>query len=187
MAHIEYINDVTGSFQQAFGSDNRLNVSSRSDERAYYNSRDEEQCYTLVWTHLAATDAEESFYIKNNSTTLTLVVSSIGINCDTADTRFTLSFTDAAATNGTAVVPTNLNRHSSNAADGTFLHSAGGTAITVTPGDLIDFVHVANDAHVEMRLSDRVRLGQNDAIVLQFTENSGGTADAGGVVFFYYE
>lgn len=188
MARIEYINDETGSFQEAAGSDNRLNVSSRSDNRAYYNSRDDEQCYTIVYTHLAATDAEFSFYLKNTSSTLTMVVSSVGVNCDTVDTRFKLWFVTGTASNGASVTPTNLNRHSSNAADATALESAGGTAISGPALDaLIDMVHLQASGHEEFRLTDRVRLGQNDAIALEADENTAGTADIAGVVFFYFE
>ncbi len=186
MARIDYINDMTGSFQEAHGSDNRLNVSSRADNRGYYNSRDQEQAYGLSWTHLGATDAEESFYIKNDSTTLTLVISYFTVSCDTA-ARFTFAMTDATATNGTAIVPTNLNRHSSNAAVGTFLHSAGGTAITVTPGVNIEIFHCVANARLVIELGDRVRLGQNDAVVLQATEDHATTSDSAGTVFFYYE
>ena len=186
MARIDFVSDVTGSFQEAQGSDNRLNVSARADNRGYYNSRDREQCYALQWSHLGATDAEESFYIKNDSTTLTVVITSFTVSCDTA-ARFTFSFTDAAATNGTAIVPTNLNRHSSNAAVGTFLHSIGGTAITVTPGVPIDLFHCVANARLVLDLRARVRLGQNDAVVLQATEDHATTSDSAGTIFFYYE
>lgn len=188
MARIEYSNDVTGAFEEARGSDQRLNVSSRADGRAYYNSRDEGQCYSLVWTHLAATDAEYSFYLTNTSTTQFLVVSDVGINCDTVDTRFILWFVTGTASNGAAVTPTNLSQSSSNAASATALESAGGTAISgMTTAGKIDFVYLEASGHEEMHLSDRVRLGQNGAIALEFDENAATTADAGGSVFFYFE
>lgn len=188
MVRIEFVNDVTGSFQEAKGSDNRLNVSSRADDREYYNSRDEAQTYSIVWTHLAATDAEWSFYIKNTNTTKTLVLSTVGINTDTADSRFILWYVTGTAANGATVVPTNLNRVSSNAAIGTFLESAGGTAISgLTNSAKIDFVHLDANGHEEMHPAGRVRLGQNDAVALEYDENSAGTADAGGSVYFYFE
>jgi len=186
MARIEYISGVTGSFQEAHGSDNRLNVSARADNRAYYNSRDQGQSYALQWSHLGATDAEESWYIKNENTTLTLVVSSFTVSCDTA-ARFTFSLTNAVATNGTAIIPTNLNASSPHAAVGTFLHSIGGTAITVTPGLAIELFHTVANARLLIELGDRVRLGQNDACVLQATEDHATTSDSGGMILFYYE
>ena len=46
---ISYQNDATGSDERARGSDNRLNVSSRSDSRSYYNSRDNSAAFSLSW------------------------------------------------------------------------------------------------------------------------------------------
>ena len=188
MARIEYINDQNGSFQEAHGSDSRLNVSARTDGRRYYNSRDKGQTYSMVWTHLAATDAEYSFYLKNTSVNLTMVVSAVGVNSDTADSRFKLWFVTGTAANGASVTPTNLNKGVAHLAQATGLESAAGTAISgVSTDGLIDMLHLPADGHEEFRLHDTLRLGEGDAIALEFDENSGGTADAAGVVFFYYE
>lgn len=188
MPRIQFINDKTGTFQEVHGSDSRLNVSARADSRAYYNSRDEGRCFTLPWTHLAGSDGEVGFYLQNTSLSRELVVSSVGINCDTVNTRFKLWFVTGTAADGAVVTPTNLNRSSSNAAEANARESAAGTAISgLTLVDLIDFLHLQASGHQEFRLGDRVRLGQNDAIALEADENMAATADAGGVVFFYYE
>jgi len=188
MSKIEYENDISGAIESMRGSDNRANVSARSDNRAYYNSRDVQQCYTMTYEHTAAADGQYSFYLKNTSPDKTLVLSSVGLNCDTADSRFKLWFVSGTATDGVTKTPTNLNSASSNAAAVTALHDGGGTTIGgLTADKEIDYIFVAVNTHVELRLFDRVRLGQNDAVALEFDENSGGTADAGGVVFFYFE
>ena len=187
MTKIQMENDVTGALESVRGSDNRFNVSSRSDPRGYYISRDQEQCYSMVFSHTAAVDGQYSFYLRNDSPDKDIVVSSVGLNCDTADTRFKLHFVTGTAGDGVAVVPVNLNRTSSNAAVATALEDGGGTTISgLTIDGTIDYVG-AHGAHDEMRLVDRVRLGQNDAIAMEFDENAGGTADAYGVVFFYFE
>ena len=81
MARIDYKNDTTRAVEEAEGSDGRLNVSSRADGRPYYNSRDDEQCYTVVFDFQSATAGEFGIYWKNTNTSgKDLVISSIGIN-----------------------------------------------------------------------------------------------------------
>ncbi|KKL99940.1 hypothetical protein LCGC14_1809440, partial [marine sediment metagenome] len=181
-----YIDDVTGNFQEAHGSDSRLNVSSRADNRAYYNSRDRGQCYTLVYDHPSAADNQYSFYLKNTSTTKALVVSSVGLNSDDV-AIMELLYVTGSVVNGVSFTPTNLNKSSSNDADATALEDGGGTAISsVTDGAEIDSVTISAKAHEEMRLSDRLRLGQNDAVALKMITGTT-TPDVSGVVFFYFE
>ena len=45
---ILYSNDNTGGDERAKVSDNRVNVSARSDDRAYYNSRDRGLTFSTV-------------------------------------------------------------------------------------------------------------------------------------------
>jgi hypothetical protein len=186
MARIEYKNDQTRATEETEGSDGRLNVSSRSDERAYYNSRDEGQCYAGTFEHAVALDGEYSFTLVNTSTDKTLVVSSVGLNNTTAS-RFKLWFVSGTIANGVAALPTNLNKDSSNDAQCTFTPDASGTPITIgTVGTQIDDVNVAANGHEELRLTDRVRLGQNDGIALEMDTTTTNTL-SNGVVFFYFE
>lgn len=188
MARIEFKNDMTRAIEEVEGSDGRFNVSSRSDPRPYYNSRDEGQSYTLTFDHATAGDGEYSFYLQNTSTTKVLVVSSIGLNA-TNIARFKLWEVTGTAGNGVSRTPKNTNLTSPNdAAAGTALHDGGGTAISglTVAGAEIDDISVVANGHEEMRLSDRVRIGQNDAIALEMDTGTS-TPTAFGVVFFYYE
>ncbi len=188
MARIEFKNDRTRATEETEGSDGRLNVSSRSDSRPYYNSRDEGQCYTMTFNHPSAGDGEFSFYLQNTSVNQTLVVSSIGINADDI-ARFKLWFVTGTATNGVSRVPMNLNRTSPNdAAASTALHDGAGTAMDgfAVSGQEIDDIQLIKNGHAELRLTDRIRLGQNDAISLEMQLGTT-TPDVFGVVFFYYE
>jgi len=69
MTQIQVQNDVTNAFEPVKGSDGRMNVSARSDERIYYNSRDVEQTY--IWTSFDAAAAVDEYiiFVKNTSTT----------------------------------------------------------------------------------------------------------------------
>ncbi len=61
MTQIQYPNDLTGSIQITHGSDGRLNVSARADERIFYNSRDVEQSY--IWASFDSAAAVNEYTI----------------------------------------------------------------------------------------------------------------------------
>lgn len=186
MARTEYKNDQTRALEEAEGSDGRLNVSSRADGRGYYNSRDEKQCYTVAFDFQSAAAGEFAAYWKNESTSKELVISSIGLNSVEAS-RIKLWVVTGTAAAGTVLTPTNLNVPSSKAA--TAIAMEGGSASTgitgLTGAKLIDFAYVSATGHEEFRLDDRLRLGQNDAIAIEYDEGTGG--DLSGVIFGYYE
>lgn len=56
----------------------------------------------------------------------------------------------------------------------------------LTTDGLIDQASVQLNGHEELRLGDRIRLGQNDAIALELNIGTV-TPECFGVVFFYYE
>ena len=188
MARIEVRNDVTRALEEVEGSDGRMNVSARADNRAYYNSRDEGQCYSMTYDHPTAADDEYSFYLQNTSTDKTLVITSVGVNV-TNIARLKLWLVTGTAGDGVARIPRNLNDSSPNdAAASTALHDGGGTTISslVVSGIKIDNIQLAANGHDEFHLDDRVRLGQNDAIAME-VHLATSTPTVFGTIFFYYE
>ncbi len=184
---IQFTSDRTGSLEKMQGSDGRSNVSSRSDSRSYYNSRDQGQAYSVVFDFQSAAAGEFGAYFQNTSTTGKIfVVDSIGVNSVEAS-RIKLWFVTGTAAAGTSLVPTNLNKSSGNAATATAMEGASAaTGITgLTTDGLVDFIHVTATGHEEFRLSDRLRLGQNDAIAVEYDEGTAG--DMSGVIFGYFE
>ena len=184
---IQYTSDNGGNIQKTQGSDGRLNVSSRADNRSYYNSRDEKQAYSTCFDFQSAAAGEYAGYLQNTSTIgKEFVIDSVGLNTAT-DARVKLWFVSGTAAGGDVLTPTNLNRSSSNAA--TAVAMGGGSAATgitgLTAEALIDCVYVKAGGHEEYRLADRVRLGQNDAIAIEFDEGTDG--DISGVIFGYFE
>ena len=187
MARIEFRNDVTRATEETEGSDGRLNVSSRQDGRSYYISRDQGQAYSTTFSNAAAADGDFSFFLKNTSTTKTLVIDSIGVNTAVDTTRVKLWFASIASQAGDAVTPVNLNKDSSNDAQCTFLeHNTTAIATITKLGGAIDDVQISTSGHEELRLVDRVRLGQNDAVVLEVVTTAN-TPIIFGVCFFYFE
>ena len=182
---VEFKNDRTRALEEMEGSDGRANTSSRSDSRGYYNSRDEGRSFSVAFDHQTAAAGEYSIYWKNTSTNRDLVISAIGVNSVNAS-RIKLWFVTGTAAGGDAITPTNSNKISSNAAEATAREANAGDAITGLATDgLIDFVWVQATGHEQLRLDDRVRLGQNDAIAIEYDEGTSG--DFGGVIFGYYE
>jgi hypothetical protein len=184
---IQFTSDQTGSLERMQGSDGRANVSSRSDSRAYYNSRDSGQTYSIAFDFQSAEAGEFGAYLKNTSTTGKIfVVDSIGINSFEAS-RIKLWFVTGVAAGGTSIIPTNLNKTSGNAA--TAIAMEGGSAAAGITGlsedGLIDIAYIQGTGHEEFRLNDRLRLGQNDAIAIEYEEGTAG--DFSGVIFGYFE
>jgi len=184
---VEFKNDRTRAHEEMEGSDGRANVSSRSDKRSYYNSRDKGQTYSMAFDFQDAAAGEFAAYWKNTSTNgLDLVIDAVGFNCVEA-ARVKLWFVTGTAAGGTALTPVNLNKNSGNDATATAME--GGSASTgitgLTTDGLIDFAYCGALGHEQFRLNDRVRLGQNDAIAVEYEE--GTTGDCSGVVFGFYE
>ena len=186
MAHeIQYTSDKTGSVEKAQGSDNRLAVSSRTDSRSYYNSRDESLAFSLAWDDSSSAAGDFILYWKNTSTNnKRLVIDSVGINGANASS-FKLHLVTGTAAAGTSVTPFCLNPARPETAPATAMEAAG-TAITgLTSSGVIDHAGVVAGGHEELRMDDRLRIGSDQAIAVEYEQ--GTTGRTWGVIFGFYE
>lgn len=184
MARIEFKNDKTKAIEEMEGSDGRANVSSRSDSRSYYNSRDRGLCFSLVWDDADAAAGDLICYWQNLRSDKELVITSVGVNAILASTVQLYFVTVGTPSGGNALTPTNLNKGSAN--DAPASSARGDAALSgLTEDGIIDSVQVQATGHEEMRLGDRIRLGQNDAIAIKY--NVGTSGRCFGVIFGYYE
>jgi hypothetical protein len=170
MTTITFPDDVTGAIQIAHGSDGRLNVSSRSDERIYYNSRDEGQTY--IWTSFdsAAAADEYSIYLQNTSTSKNLIIKDIRLSPGVAMTFKIATVTGTAG--GSAITGYNLNRNSGNDASA---NAWGDAAVTgLTEAQVITTEMVSALTTKEIDFHDALILGQNDNIAVECDVNAGG-------------
>lgn len=180
---LEFFGDILRHQQQVSGSDGRLNVSSRSDNRAYYNARDEGRAFNLTYDHQTAAPGEFCAYWKNTDPNLQLVISSIGANVETA-ARVELHRVTGTVAGGEVITPINPTP-SSNSANAVCRQGLSSDALTgLTSDGRIDFIGIGPTSHEEFRLHDVVRLGQNQAVALKMFQ---GTTDLWGVMFGYYE
>lgn len=182
MPRIQYVNDETGSFQEAHGSDSRLNVSSRSDSRVFYVSRDNGQAYVLRIEDDDAVANDLIAYLRNDSKDKRLYITDIHLSSENAAT-FKLAFGDATAATGTSVTPVNLNKSSSNDADVTAL--GNGAVGGVAADTFFSTVRVGAGGFEEWESKDALILGQNDSIVIEY--DTGTTGDIEVDVFFFIE
>lgn len=182
MSRIQYVNDETGSFQEAHGSDSRLNVSSRSDSRVFYVSRDNGQAYVLRIEDDDAVANDLIAYLRNDSKDKRLYITDIHLSSENAAT-FKLAFGDATAATGTSVTPVNLNKSSSNDADVTAL--GNGAVGGVAADTFFSTVRVGAGGFEEWESKDALILGQNDSIVIEY--DTGTTGDIEVDVFFFIE
>lgn len=188
---IEYINDENGSLQEAHGSDGRLNVSSRSDERIYYNSRDKSQAYSLVFDDAACTAADFNVVLTNNTTDgKHLVIHSIGVNAIAAASFKLHLVTGTAAGGAVATTPLNMNRAGTSNASATTAFTVANSDSSpisgLTSAGVFDHAVVAANGHEEFRIQDSIRLGQGQSIAIETDTASSGTR-VFGVIFFYFE
>ena len=186
MAHeIQYSSDKSGGVEKASGSDNRFNVSSRADSRGAYNSRDESLAFNLLWDDSDAEAGDYIAYWKNTDTTgKDLVLSTIGVNA-AENSSFKLHVVTGVAADGVTLTPTCSNRVRPKSAQALAM-GANGTPISglLTVAEL-DHVACPANGHGEMLTDDRIRVGQDQAIVIEYEQ--GTTGRAWGRISGYYE
>ena len=177
-----YSDESPGGLGQVLGSDGRLNVSSRSDTRAFYISRDDEEVYVLRIEDDDAVLADIVVYLQNTSPTKDLYILDIHVSSENAAT-FKIAFGDATAATGTAVDPVNLNRGSPNdSADNSFGNGAVGG---VTASTFFSSLRVGAGESEEWGFERALILGQNDNIVIEY--DTGSTGDIEIDIFFFQE
>lgn len=157
------------------GTDGRLNVSARSNVRAYYVSRDDGQSYSAVSEVTASNNTEFVLYLRNDdSTGRAFFVDKIDFGAE-APTTWQVHFVTGDAAGGGIVTPTNLNKISSNAAPATVRGNGQITGLTSAAK-----IHTSRtDAfkHNEETFEDTIILGQNDAIAILLSSGSTGNAE----------
>lgn len=145
-------------------TDGRLFAESESAPRDFFISRDDGQVYTAVVQDPAAGVNEETIYLKNISTSKSLVIDDIIITSDT-NSKYILKFVTGTGS-GTTVTPINLNKSSANDADVQALGGAGGVT-GLTDDGVIAVERVTAFNVTEVNLDEGLILGQNDAIAIE--------------------
>jgi hypothetical protein len=173
----------TGQSTGVSPTGNRLNVSSRSDERIYYISRDNGDSYTTTSIDTAVA-GEYNFYFKNTSTTQNFYVKSITVGSAVL-AIFKISKVTGTPAGASAITITNLNFTSGNVASATVTGNAAVTGLTES--SVLEMVSVAADTSVTVDFHDSLILGQGDAIAIEYDTGAGGTVHETLIGYFDLE
>lgn len=176
---VQVTDGLSGESASISPTGNRLNVSSRSDERIYYISRDNGDAYSVTTIDTAAA-GEYNFYFKNISTTQNFYVTAFTLGSAVLAIFKIARVTGTAS--GTAISPTNLNTTSGHIADATALGNAAVTGLTEDA--IIDVVSVTADDSKEVTFHDALVIGQGEAIAVEYDTGAGGTMHATMFGFF---
>lgn len=181
------IEDGLGSGQKAGVSPtgNRFNVSSRSDSRAYYISRDFGDAFTVTSHDATAATGTIILYYQNTSTTNNFVVNRITVG-GVSTILWKVHFVTGTATGSTLLIPTNLNRTKNNAA-AAIVRGDGPVTITIDVLGEIGSFRTGTTDHDDIELEDSLILGENDAIGVEVDDEGAAAAAAEVTIQGYYE
>lgn len=159
---------------------NRMNVSSRSDERSYYISRDNGDTYTVT-SEATIASGQYLLYLKNTSTTQKFYIKDIRMG-SVEQGVFKLSFVDGTAVGGSAITPVNLNKNSANIAAS---DARGQAAVSgITDDGIINTINNNAGNSTDIDLHDSLILGQGNAIAIKY---NGPTSEVDVTIFGFYD
>ena len=182
MAQIQFPSDVTGAHETMHGSDGRANVSSRTDARVYYNARDIGRVFTMSFDDIDAAAGDYVAYLQNNDTNGRQLVVHKYQFANTVTGAVKVSFVTGTAAGGSTITPVNTNKGSSLSASATAL---GNSALTgLTEAGVIEVIGLPTTGDHTSTADDIIRLGQNDAIAIEW-DRGANTILEGTIVFFY--
>ena len=149
---------------------NRLDVSSRSDARIYYISRDNGDAYTWSSGTYDAAAGDTILLVKNTSTTQRLHIKKISLSAD-VESRVVIHVPTSEVTpTGTAITGVNLNSTSGNSAAATAIRDETNNS----QGNILWSGEIqAAIAPYEVNFEDAVILGQNDSIGVDYVADAG--------------
>ncbi len=188
MALLDFFNDRSGSREVAHGSDGRVNTSSRSDSRAYYNSRDVKKSFALPFDDAACSAGDVNVVLFNNDVTDKIVIRSIGVNALNVAGFKLHTVTGTAGGGAVSATPFNLHVGEADAVvtASTVANSDSSPITSITFDKLIDHLSVVSSGHEEFRLGDQLRLAKGQGIAIEMDSGANATR-VFGVIFFYFE
>jgi hypothetical protein len=168
-------------FASSVSDVNRLNVSSKSNPRIFYISRDDGQAFNMISTDPGTAAGEYIFYLKNTSSTRDLYVERIEFHSENAAVWKVWEVSGTAA--GTTITASNLNLKSGKTADAI---GFGNTAVTgLSTVKQIGTHRSQAQGEGEMNYHDSLILGPTNAIAVEM--DAGSTAATEIDCFFHYE
>ena len=169
-------------FISSVSTTNRLNVSSKSNPRIFYASREDGLAFNTTSVDTDAVAGDITCYLKNTSSTRNLFVKEIHVSSENA-AMFKVWVVTGTAAGSNALTPTNLNLTSGRVAE--TLARGDGAITGLTTGGLIDTLRTAAGVHDFSLFEDALMLGENDAIAIEYDTGNTGAAEIS--IEFHYE
>lgn len=160
---------------------NRLNVSAKTNPRAFYVSRDNGLAFYLTSIDESAVAGDIVSYIKNTSATRNLYIKNI--HYGSSQNAFWKLWSVSGTAGGTETSPVNLNLTSGKQAEAL---SYGNYEVSGLSLDgLIDSHRTLANSHDSTEWEDSLILGPNNAIAIEYDQGSTGSAEIN--IEFHYE
>ena len=153
----------------------RGNVSSKSKNRLFYISRDDQLAFNAIMPSFSATAADYVFYLKNTSSTRNLFINHVEYHSLNAAVWKVWQVTGTAA-GGTVITPKNINLGSGIPAEAAGM--GGGATITgLTIGDQIGTHRTSATGEGDMNWGGGLILSPNTAIVVEYESGTTGLVE----------
>jgi len=167
------IEDGTGNGYVAGVDDSkRLNVSARSNQRAYYTSRDG-NAYSIIAVDAGPVAAEYTLYFKNTHDSDTFVIDKIHTWATDADVVWKLHKVTGTGA-GTAIAPVNANFASGKSASATCLGGAAGVTGLTSSATVHQWRNGVANQTVEQNDADVFQVGPGQAFAIEYDAGTGG-------------
>ncbi len=177
-----FLEDGKGrGFSASVSESNRLNVSAKTNPRAFYISRDDGLAFTLSSIDADADAGDVIAYLKNTSTSRNLFVKQIHYGGTNAALWKTWVVSGIAG--GTSITPVNLNLTSGKSAEAIAFGSNPVTGLALD--SLVGPHRTIAGAHSIDAWDDVLILGPNDAMAVEYDTGTTGPAEVN--IEFHYE
>ena len=182
---MSFIEDGKGSGRKAsVSSVQRLNVSSKTQPRIFYASRDFGSAYNAAVEGGSTAAGDYSMYLKNDSTTSNLFISVIEFH-SVENTKWKIWQVSGTAAGGTTVTPAELNLSKSIPAAVTCMGNSGGSITGLSTVQQIGTHRNTALGDSEMDWQGALILGPGDAIAVEM--DTGTTGLVSHDCFFWFE
>ena len=187
MALLDYFNDRSGAREVAHGSDGRVNVSSRADQRIYYNSRDLKKAYVLPFDDAACSAGDFNVSLFNNDVTDKLVIHKVSVNALAVAGFILHQVTGTAGGGAVAATPVNMHLGEADAVvtASTVVNSDSSPISSLTSSLVIDHTSVVTSGNAIMEQGDTIRLAKGQGIAIEMDSGANATRVFGSIVFFF--
>ncbi len=180
------LEDGKGSGRKAgVNSTNRLDVSAKTEDRIFYNSRDKEKSFSVYGRrNFAAGGTDENILSLTYTGNDKLFIKDIMFSTNSANAKIEIYFDASSISGGATIIPLNINRGAALLSETTCLH--GGNLLTGTVTSANEFFDVRLNKSSFLRdFHSALILSRNSNIfILGEVENSG---EKIRVMVYFYE